>query len=216
MPWGSSPGSHCRLDFRFVDEIGGPDRRRTATRTTAVAVAFESALGVFALAIAWLFGRDLFVLLDWKPVAVLWGVVASLPWAVAAIAVHRWPVGPLRHLTRLVDQLVVPLFKGCTIAETMAVSMAAGLGEELLFRGLLQGALAERWGTPAALLIASLAFGLAHPMSGSYVALATLLGLYFGALWYWTGNLLVPIAAHAMYDAVVLSYLVRGPLRRPG
>ena len=31
-----------------------------------------------------------------------------------------------------------------------------------------------------------------------------MMGLYFGALLLWTGNLLIPIAAHAAYDATQL------------
>jgi len=199
-----------------VDATDGADRRRAAARTAAGAVVFEAALGAVAFIAAFALERDLFASFQWSPVAFAWGIVASLPWAAAAIAAHRWPFGPLRRLTRLVDQLVVPLFDGCTLVELVAVSVAAGLGEELLFRGLLQGLLSERVGVPAAILIASLVFGLAHPMSGAYVALATLIGLYLGALWYWSGNLLLPIVAHAVYDAVVLVYLVRAPRRGAG
>ena len=39
--------------------------------------------------------------------------------------------------------------------------------------------------------------------------LAGLFGLYLGALWLLTGNLLVAIAAHAVYDFFALLYLVR-------
>ena len=33
-----------------------------------------------------------------------------------------------------------------------------------------------------------------------------LIGLYFGGLRLWTGNLLAPIAAHAVYDFLALIY----------
>jgi len=41
-----------------------------------------------------------------------------------------------------------------------------------------------------------------HPFSKTYVVLTSIIGLYLGALVLWTGNLLVPIAAHTVYDAV--------------
>jgi membrane protease YdiL (CAAX protease family) len=42
-----------------------------------------------------------------------------------------------------------------------------------------------------------------------YLVLAGLIGLYLGGIWLATGNLLVPIIAHAMYDFVALVYFVK-------
>jgi hypothetical protein len=53
-------------------------------------------------------------------------------------------------------------------------------------------------------LAASILFGLAHPISRTYVVLATGMGLVLGALYLATGNLLSAIVAHAVYDAVIL------------
>ena len=39
--------------------------------------------------------------------------------------------------------------------------------------------------------------------------IAGLIGLYLGWLWMATGNLLVPIVTHTVYDFVVLVYLVK-------
>ena len=69
-------------------------------------------------------------------------------------------------------------------------------------------------GTPSlaigiALVASSLVFGLFHPITKLYVFLAALMGLYFGSLLLYTGNLLVPIAAHATYDAVQLILTAR-------
>ena len=48
-----------------------------------------------------------------------------------------------------------------------------------------------------------------HPITKLYVVLAALMGVYFGVLMLWSGNLLVPIAAHAAYDAVQLILTAR-------
>ena len=104
-------------------------------------------------------------------------------------------------------------------AELIVISICAGIGEELLFRGwlmqwLVEGAAAAP-GTPApvavgvALVVSSIIFGLFHPITRLYVVLATLMGLYFGLLVIYTENLLVPIAAHATYDAVQLIMTAR-------
>ena len=54
------------------------------------------------------------------------------------------------------------------------------------------------------LIMSSIVFGLFHPITRLYIVLATLMGLYFGWLVLWTGNLLIPITAHAAYDAAQL------------
>jgi membrane protease YdiL (CAAX protease family) len=88
------------------------------------------------------------------------------------------------------------------------ISLAAGVGEELLFRGLLQAAIAD-WLHPwAGLGIASLVFGLAHSITRTYAVLATLLGAYLGGLWLACDNLLAPMITHALYDFLALLYLI--------
>jgi membrane protease YdiL (CAAX protease family) len=92
------------------------------------------------------------------------------------------------------------------------LSLVAGIGEELLCRGVLQPVLGRWLGPAFGLAAASLLFGLLHPVSWLYIVLAGLLGAYLGFLYLATGNLLGPIVAHALYDFVVLVYIVRRPL----
>ena len=95
----------------------------------------------------------------------------------------------------------------------MLISLFAGAGEEMLFRGLIQAGLDEWMTGPAgawiALAVASLLFGLAHMVSATYAVVAALIGAYLGALLIATDNLLAPIVAHGLYDFVALIYLVR-------
>ena len=60
-----------------------------------------------------------------------------------------------------------------------------------------------------ALLLASLLFGLAHAMTLTYLVLATLMGLYLGALYAWTDQLLAPMLTHFLYDWAALAWLLR-------
>jgi membrane protease YdiL (CAAX protease family) len=122
------------------------------------------------------------------------------------LLVH-FPIGPLRDLKSLADRLVREVFEECGWPQLAVIALAAGFGEELLFRGVVQHAIAERCGPTVALVLASLIFGLAHPLSTTYVVLAGLIGLYLGWLWLATDNLLVPILAHAAYDFLALVYL---------
>jgi len=63
-----------------------------------------------------------------------------------------------------------------------------------------------RW---LSLLLAAVLFGLLHFITPTYAVLAGLIGLYLGALWLATGNLLTPIVTHGTYDLLALVYLAR-------
>jgi len=90
------------------------------------------------------------------------------------------------------------------------VAMAAGAGEELLFRGFFQTWGAIGGGVWGGVALASLLFGLAHPISFAYGAVVALIGAYLGWLKLWTNDLGVPMIVHALYDGIVLQWLVRG------
>ena len=48
-----------------------------------------------------------------------------------------------------------------------------------------------------------------HSVTLTYALLAACIGLYLGAIWLATGNLLVPITSHALYDFLAFVYLVQ-------
>ena len=82
--------------------------------------------------------------------------------------------------------------------------VAKALGEEFLFRGLLQPLLCRAWGVPAGIALASLAFTVIHVVGGwrDPVSLLniTLAGVWFGLLAWRTGGISAPILAHAGYN----------------
>ena len=125
-----------------------------------------------------------------------WGLAACVPLLGGMFALRGLKTGPLGRLNRVVDQLVVPLFANCTLFDFALISIVAGFSEELLFRGLIQAALANWLEPTAGLVIASLLFGLAHIITPTYAMLAALIGVYLGWVWIATGNLLAPIVAH--------------------
>ncbi len=75
-----------------------------------------------------------------------------------------------------------------SVAGLLALAVAAGVGEEALFRGLLQTALGERLGPVAAVGLVGALFGAAHAISIAYGVMATALGLYLGAAFALTGQ----------------------------
>ncbi len=185
------------------------------------AVLFELALGGLALILGWMLGPDARTMIPepaleaiWPVVTgILYGVLAAIPVLILIEIVRRIPCEPVRELERLSDDGMFKTLLSLSSLELILISICAGVGEELLFRGWLLYWLAGfQVGGPepttfefgAALVASSIAFGLVHPITKLYVVLATLMGLYFGFLVLWTGNLLIPIAAHAAYDAAQL------------
>jgi uncharacterized protein len=83
--------------------------------------------------------------------------------------------------------------------------------EEYLFRGVIQGRLRQSFGAPGAIVLASLLFGSLH--LGNFVGspatvlawtlLITGVGVILGVLYERTGTLVVPIAVHGIYNAVL-------------
>lgn len=187
-----------------------------------LAAVFEGGLAVAAVGVGWLLGQWP---LESFPRTLAgagwgagWGAAATVPpLALFWLGVNR-PIGPFARLIRVVDELLVPLFRDCRIMDLAVISALAGLGEEMLFRGVIQQAVAG-WldgatGEWIGLAVAALLFAAAHMITATYALLAGILGLYLGWLWMLTENLLVPITIHAMYDFLALVYLVK--VRRQG
>ena len=99
------------------------------------------------------------------------------------------------------------MFARASVLALLIIALLAGLGEELLFRGVIQPVLLELSGTAIALIVTSLIFGLLHLITPTYAFLAAAFGLYLGSLMLITGDILVPIVAHAVYDVVALGFL---------
>lgn len=185
-----------------------------------IAVLVEGALAVVAIGLGWLlkqpplesisFESDQLPSLGW---AVLAGIVATLPLVIGLLLMDRLSLGPFRNIASTVDELLVPLFRNATALDLLAVSIAAGLGEEMLFRGFLQVWVANHTGAEFGLYIglgvASLVFGLCHFVTPMYAMLAGLVGIYLGWLFIVSENLVAPIVCHAAYDFVALLYFCR-------
>lgn len=170
---------------------------------------FEAALGVLAVLIGWWFQQSPLATLSWDVHGLWMGLLASVPMLIGFALCVRWPLGPLARIKDFSDEVIRPLFAPCTIAELALISLAAGVGEELLFRGLIQAYLTEHWGAWGGIGLASFIFGLMHLITPTYFVLAALLGIYLGSVWHVGGNLLGVIMAHGIYDFVALVYLVK-------
>ncbi|MBO0702621.1 MAG: CPBP family intramembrane metalloprotease [Candidatus Dormibacteraeota bacterium] len=89
----------------------------------------------------------------------------------------------------------------------LTLSIAAGICEELLFRGVLLALLAALLHGPSpwlVVLLGAAAFGAAHAYQGAGGMLVTgVLGAILGAVYLTTGSLLLAMVLHALIDARV-------------
>jgi uncharacterized protein len=147
--------------------------------------------------------------------SVLWGVAGTLPlllvlgWLLAS----DWP--PVRRLVDLVTEGLTPILTRQSLPGLAGLALLAGVSEEILFRGVIQTALARSISSGSALILTSLLFGLVHFASRAYALLAAAMGLYLGAVFLLADNLIPPILAHAGYDFAALLWLSRIRPRRP-
>ncbi|MFP6574236.1 MAG: CPBP family intramembrane glutamic endopeptidase [Pirellulaceae bacterium] len=203
----------------FCEDLESASQERARPSSIVkVGFLFESALVLVALGLghwlqqsAWqnLAGPTL-----WKTLqAVGIGLLATAPMLGVLVITLHLPYAPVRQLCQLVDEQLMPLFAEASLMGLLLLSLAAGFGEEMLFRGVLQDWLAN-WleGDSApwvALLLVSLLFGVCHWVTTAYAVFAAIIGLYLGMLYWVSGSLLTAVVAHAAYDFVALVWLLR-------
>jgi membrane protease YdiL (CAAX protease family) len=177
----------------------------SSQRILALALATQTLL----IAVAWALSRMLKLTTPWgdpvRDTAI--GLMVALVLAVMNyLLLRRAPQNWLVNGVRAVyDDLLVPLFSRLGRVSIIVIGAAAGVGEEWLFRGVVQPGLG--------LLATSVAFGLAH-VGGirmlPFGVWASVMGLVMGSLATITGGLIAPIVAHGVYDMLALEYIRRG------
>lgn len=178
-----------------------------------MAVLVEGAIGLVAVGLAELFGISLRDQFGATREALASGVVAGIAATVPMLALYWWLTisswAPLVELRETVRRMVGELFPDAKIPELITIAALAGVGEELLFRGVVQTGIGQLTSPTIGLIAGSLIFGALHAVSKLYFVLATLIGMYLGWLLLEFDDLTVPIVAHALYDFVALTYLTR-------
>ena len=169
----------------------------------------ELALAALAAALGWWLYRPPWEAMAWDIGDAGVGAAGAFPMFAALVIGMQSRVGPMRRIKQINEEFIRPLFQPCSILELGLLSAVAGVGEEWLFRGFLQGACSDWLGPWLGWSIANCVFGLLHAITPAYAIMAALAGVYFGGLWMLTGNLLTPIVAHAIYDWLALVYLTR-------
>lgn len=180
----------------------------------------ELGLGLVAIVVGWIIGFDPRSLVpdwrDWYSIGegLVVGCVAGVVLVFVMLILALVPLRSIQSLNEHAERQLRLLLSGLSVAQLIAVSLAAGVGEELLFRGLvMQWLIGDMQSCTTqslifGIIVSALVFGLAHPMSIAYVVFAFFMGLAMGVLHWYFQNLLVPIVAHWVYDAIMMVWLV--------
>ena len=158
-----------------------------------------------AMATAWIWVRALPVSITvegYLPDTLVGVAAAGILVVLNLVGLRHLPDYPaIRSLRVYFYGTVQPLFTKLRARDVLLISLAAGVGEELLFRGAIQSETGP--------VVASVVFGLAHMGERGAVTFGCwvmLMGGLLGWLAVWTGGVWAPSVAHAVYDAAALAY----------
>ena len=163
-----------------------------------LALFFVSGLIALALAMAPL-GRQALPALGlrpagWRPIVL--GTVIALVISVAVTQLGIEPEG-------MKQAMEIAREPAMFVGSLFVMAILAPLVEETVFRGLLYGWIAGRWGTIAAWLLSSILFAAAH-VELAHVILVFPLGLWFGWLRRRTDSLWPSIVAHMVNNGTAV------------
>ncbi len=162
----------------------------------------EGMVLIAALLIAWYFGIKLFPSTQKIFHDIVIGTLGALiPLALFVFLlsenVNNTPL--LGSLKKTIVNDIRIIFSNCRLIDLCLISVFAGVGEELLFRGVIQ--------IKIGIIGASILFGLLHFITPAYCIIATIMGFYLGFLFKYYESILIPIQLHFVYDLGALIYL---------
>ncbi len=140
---------------------------------------------------------------------VLWGVAS----AAALYGVFR---GGQAILTAIIPSSAKPVAQVYATKDqcplwviALLLLLVIGPGEELFWRGLVQGTLATWWPGWVALTLAAGVYAAVHVVTRNpiLVLAALVSGLGWGAIYLLTGSIVAVIVSHALWDASTLVFL---------
>jgi membrane protease YdiL (CAAX protease family) len=131
----------------------------------------------------------------WRPI-----VLGTLGTTVLSVAVSQIGLEP----QGMKEAVKIAREPALFAASLVVLAGLAPLVEELVFRGLLYGWLAGRWGSIVAWIVSSVAFAAAH-VELAHVILVLPLGLWFGWLRRRTDSLWPSLVAHVVNNGLAIT-----------
>lgn len=134
-----------------------------------------------------------------------WNASLELPRSLSGF--ESWARGLEDRLKIFTDYLTDFDSPGYFIFAVLVIAVLPAIGEEFLFRGLLQNLFIKISGNAhTAIWLTAFLFGALHFQFYGLVP-RMLLGVLFGYLYWWSGNLLIPMFAHFLNNALSLFFL---------
>ena len=214
-PWGdlgaavaASVGAFAAIAAALWLALGDGGGEGAAATAIAATLAFELALAAIAVAFAarrgaGLAGLGLARRPRWRLLAAAWAgaYLILFAWRAALLALEALglPVGALAEGNAIPIEAGYGLPTIALIGATAA--LAAPLGEELLFRGLLFRGMRGYWRFAPAALASGALFGLFHVNPG-VIAPFALIGVLFAWAYERSGSLWTPLGAHGGVNGV--------------
>jgi membrane protease YdiL (CAAX protease family) len=185
--------------------------------TVAIEVIFYAACGSFAWWRLRTTGRNPLRKPTGHDIRVILIGIAALVLVRTALVVQLMATHQTKHVQTGLEHFDVvtknPTITAIGVALTLLTLVVLGpIVEEIVFRGLLFGALAPRLGVLAAALITALLFGAIHGDLVLFPALAAL-GFIAALAYAATGNLVVAIALHTINNSLGAAVLVTKSLQ---
>lgn len=183
--------------------------RPSESQVFLVAVCGTAAIGLAAYGLSLVFDTPLGPLIKWSANGVAWGLAAVLPLAVFLWWFVRSDHPTVAKFRRSQIEFFADIGFEFTPSRILVMGIAAGVAEELMFRGFLQTWMSGFAPLAVAIVAPNLLFGVLHMRTVLYAMIAGLVGVYLGVLYAITDNLLAPMIAHGVYDVVALEYTRR-------
>jgi len=156
---------------------------------------------------------------NWNLIHISWPSLRDIGWIIGGLGILYLSVTILGIIISLFGQepaqnAVVAIGEQNPVYFLYMIPVAiflVGPAEEFLFRGIVQGLFRRSFGVIPAVLLASVMFGVVHVIaligtsSGImiYIAITVALGLILGAVYERTKNIIVPIAIHGFWNALI-------------
>ena len=203
-------GKFCSLK-EMVEESKGGNGESSKQDSSFFwrAILLEGSLLGIAWLLAWCLGVPLFADFQWEAKSAWIGLVSVFPMLAFLGWILRSEHPLFAEIRDCCDSLVRQCFGKESWFSIALLSAIAGVGEEVLFRAVLQGGLSVHTAPAVGVLAASFLFASCHALTKGYFAAAFCIGIYLSVVWQTAGNLLAPIIAHGVYDFLALWCFLR-------
>ncbi|MCA8888757.1 MAG: CPBP family intramembrane metalloprotease [Parvularculaceae bacterium] len=163
-------------------------------------------MAVLALLLASGASIDLIAMIRFSTAGVIAGIAATAPLLLGLYLFIRTRIDALATFREQQLEFFAEVGFEFTPLRIVVISLAAGVCEEMLFRGFLQTLFAGASHPALAIFASALVFGALHMRTTLYVVITTVIGIYLGVLFLVTGDLAAPMICHGVYDVAALAY----------